>query len=380
MKKMFWILSFALLLASCGGDSKSDSGEMNMANFFENYLNTLCEAASKCTSGFVNDENLSYCPKIILNSTEPFEGFHKGESAVFKHKYEMLKNAEEMGWISVDMAQAEVCLSTISNIKPCNPLADVHLLDISECAAVFNGTKTLKQECNQDEECKNGWCNMRGNLCPGTCVDYKPANQSCNTLDKCVPGYECRSSKCAKLTPGDKNEPCINNSDCNISLFCYIKEGDTYGTCLYRQEEGKACTVDDECVVGLSCVNNICNRSRISDTVGAKCGEQPETDENGNNIVIECNRFSKLECGLTNVCQKMASNSNLQCSKFCDTDAGLYCDSSSHTCQWPKTAGLPCTSNEQCASLYCATVSETEDSAVRVCQEPQCLPVNVENE
>ena len=377
MKKLLFLLAIALFFSSCGGDSKSsEGGGISTGDFFERYLDTLCTAATKCNSGFVNAENLSFCPKTILNSAKPFEGFHKGESVIFKHKYDMLKNAEEMGWLSLNKEQAESCFAVIAQMEPCNPL-DVQLLDIPECANVFKGTKQIRETCNQDEECKNGWCNMRGNVCPGSCVDYKQADQSCNSsLDKCIIGYECRSSGCSKSSTGVVNDPCVSNSDCTTFLFCYVKEGDSFGVCLKRKGEGLACTGADECVVGLSCVNNLCTRSRVSDTIGAPCGVQEEKDEDGNEIVLECNRFSKLECGPANVCQKMPTASNLQCSEFCDTDLGLYCDSSSHTCQWPKSAVTQCTGNEQCASLYCAAVHGTEDQGVMICQEPQCLPIN----
>ena len=380
MKKLLFVLVIALFFSSCGGDSKSSGGggDMNTIGFFEMYLDTLCNASVKCASGFVNEDNLSFCPKTILNSATPFEGFHRGESVIFKHKYDMLKNAEENGWIKIDMVQAEQCFAVISQMEPCNPL-DVQLLDIPECANVFKGTKLLRDECNQDEECKNGWCNMRGNVCPGSCVDYKQPDQSCNSsLDKCVIGYECRSSYCSKSSTGAVNDPCVSNSDCTTFLFCYVKEGDSFGTCLKRKSEGLGCTNANECVVGLSCVDNLCTRSRISDTVGDPCGVQAEADADGNDVVLECNRFSKLECGPAHVCQRMPAASNLQCSESCDTDLGLYCDSASHSCQWPKSAVSQCTSNEQCASLYCAALPGTEDQGIMICQEPQCLPINEE--
>ena len=380
MKKLLFVLVIALFFSSCGGDSKSSGGggDMNTIGFFEIYLDTLCNASVKSASGFVNEDNLSFCPKTILNSATPFEGFHRGESVIFKHKYDMLKNAEENGWIKIDMVQAEQCFAVISQMEPCNPL-DVQLLDIPECANVFKGTKLLRDECNQDEECKNGWCNMRGNVCPGSCVDYKQPDQSCNSsLDKCVIGYECRSSYCSKSSTGAVNDPCVSNSDCTTFLFCYVKEGDSFGTCLKRKSEGLGCTNANECVVGLSCVDNLCTRSRISDTVGDPCGVQAEADADGNDVVLECNRFSKLECGPAHVCQRMPAASNLQCSESCDTDLGLYCDSASHSCQWPKSAVSQCTSNEQCASLYCAALPGTEDQGIMICQEPQCLPINEE--
>lgn len=175
----------------------------------------------------------------------------------------------------------------------------------------------------------------------------------------------------------EANDPCVKDGDCAAFLFCYVREGDSYGVCLKRKGEGEACSDANECVVGLSCVDNLCSRSRIGDSVGFPCGVQEETDENGNKIVLECNKFSKLECGLSKTCQKAPADSNLQCVEFCDSDKGLYCDSASHTCQWQKIAGSECATNLECASLYCAKPSE--EAEIYVCREPECLIIeNVE--
>lgn len=370
--KKFLFLIFVLLLVSCGGESDSEESSMAMSDFFDRYLNTLCTASSKCTSGLVNANNLSSCPNVLRNSAKPFEGFHKGESVVFKHKYEMLKNAEDMGWITVDAAKAEECFALIAEMEPCNPL-DVQLFDIAPCAEALNGTKTLKQECNQDEECKNGWCSGG---CPGSCIDYRQPEENCNSsLDKCVPGYECRSAKCSESNTGQKGEPCTGNSDCAALLFCFFaNENDTIGNCLKRKPEGSACKVSDECVIGLACLNSKCTRSGGKE--GAPCG--PYKDENGEDTLLECNRFDKLECGLSNVCVRMSAATNLQCAESCDPDKGLYCDEVTHICKTPRNSGT-CSKNEECVSLYCAEV-ENNGSKVSVCQDPQCLPINVANE
>lgn len=371
MKKLLLLLVAALALSACGGEeSGSTDGEKNTTNFFDRYLNTLCDASLKCSSGLVNPANRLYCPRTILNSTVPFEGFYKGEPVIFKHKFEMLKNAEEAGSIFVDMNQAENCFSVVSQMEPCDPL-DVQLLEIPECAEVFKGSKQMRQECSQDEECKNGWCNIKGYSCPGTCVEYKQPDQSCNSsTDKCVIGYECRSSGCSKSSTGSVNDPCVTNSDCTAFLFCYVKEGDSFGVCLKRKGEGMACTDENECAAGLSCTDNLCTRSRISDTAGSPCAES-EDDE----AVFECNRFSKLECASTGVCQEMPIDADLQCSKYCDADRGLYCDIPSHTCKWQKSLGTACDTNDQCISLYCAAASE----GGKVCMEPQCLQTYYED-
>jgi len=367
--KKFLFLIFVLLFVSCGGESDTEESTMAMSDFFEKYLTTLCTASSKCTSGLVKADNISSCPNVLLNSGKPFEGFHKGESVIFKHKYKMLQNAEGQSWVSVDAKKAEECFAHVEEIEPCNPL-DVQLLDIVPCAEAFVGTKTLKQECTQDEECKNGWCSGG---CPGLCVDYKQPGENCNSsLDKCTPGYECRSSKCSESNTGQQGDPCMSNSDCTSFLFCFFNnENDASGTCLKRKGLGSACKIADECIVGLSCLNRKCTSSGGSK--GDICG--PSKDENGEDIVLECNRFAKLECGVTNQCVQMSSS---QCFESCDTDSGLYCDESLHVCKTPMSSGA-CSKNEECISLYCAEV-ENNGTKVSVCQDPQCLPINVANE
>jgi len=365
MKRSVLLCLFLLLffIISCEDEKKEEPYVPSMTNFFTQYLNSVCDSATKCKSGFVTQSTALFCPDVMLYNPFPFEGFHKGEKAVFRHKYEMMISAETLGWVFVDMEQAKSCFEIITRMEPCNPF-DVQLLDITECAKVFSGSKFIKQECFQDEECDNGWCNLRGGRCPGNCVEYKQPDQSCNsTLDRCYPGYVCRSSGCSKASDGNPGDPCASDDDCGSFLFCRKTGTDALGNCFKRKSEGEPCLEPKECVVGLSCVNNQCTRSRISDQVGAPCGAQEEKDEDGKPIILECNAFAKLECGPQRTCQKIATDSNMPCGTKCDK--GLYCEPNSGTCQWQKTAGLPCSNNENCLSFYCFN---------GVCAVPQCLP------
>ncbi|MGI6394118.1 MAG: Dickkopf N-terminal cysteine-rich domain-containing protein [bacterium] len=367
MKKVALLLLAYLLFftVSCGDEKKEEPYVPSMTTFFSQYLNTVCDAASKCTSGLVNQNNVRECPDVIMNNPFPFSGFHKNERVIFKHKYEMMLSAESMGWVFVDMEQAEVCFELIASKEPCNPF-DVQLLDISECAAVFSGVKFIKQECFQDEECDNGWCDLKGGRCPGNCVEYKLPDQSCNrSLDRCSPGYVCRSSGCSKAVEGKPGDPCADDDDCGNFLFCRKTGGDALGNCFKKKSEGEPCLEEKECVVGLNCIDNLCSGSRVSNHAGAPCGVQEEKDKDGNPIVLSCNEFSKLECSVNKACQKIGSDSNMPCSTKCDK--GLYCEPNSKACQWQKTAGLPCTSDENCLSLYCFNT---------VCAAPQCLTIH----
>lgn len=353
---------FVLFSASCGEEEKDDKYEYNMFNFLTLYLDTLCESAATCKSGFVDSANVAFCPNIMMNYPEPFEGFHKREKVIFRQKYEMLISGERMNFIEVDMDQAEVCLELIKSSAPCNPF-DVQLLDIPECAKIFSGTKYIKQDCYQDEECFNGWCDRSGGRCPGSCVEYKEANQDCNpSLDRCSPGFVCRSSGCSKVGDIKPGDPCTSDDDCTSFLFCKIDGNDAIGNCFKKKGEGEPCLAEKECIEGLDCVSNQCTSARVGNTVGAKCGIEESEAEEEDPVEYTCNIFSKLECGPQKTCQKLSNQPNYPCVSMCDMS--LYCDQNVGACQYQGDIGRPCSSNEQCTTMFCQN---------GVCVVPECL-------
>jgi len=365
MKKKFasiLVIALAYLFFSCGEGETNDKYQYNMFNFFNTYLQTLCDSAATCKSGFVNSTNSVFCPDIILGYSEPFDGFHKGENIIFRHKYEIMISSERMDFIKVDMDQAEICLDLIKSMAPCNPF-DVQLLDIPECATIFSGTKYIKQDCYQDEECFNGWCNRSGGRCPGSCVEYKQPDQDCNSsLDKCIPGYTCRTSGCSKSSAGQPGDPCTGDDDCSSFLFCRITGSDATGNCFQKKGEGEPCLEEKECIEGLACVSNQCTSSRVGNEVGSKCGTEEPAIEEEEPIEYTCNVFSKLECGPQNSCQKWANQPNYPCISMCDKS--LYCDQNLGVCQYQGDIGRPCSVDEQCTSMYCLN---------GVCVIPECL-------
>ena len=366
--KLIFTAFLTLFFLTCGEGETDDNYQYNMFNFFTQYLETLCESAATCTSGFVDSSNKAFCPNIILNHPEPFEGFHKGEKVIFRHKYEMMISSERMDFIKVDMEQAEKCLNLIESSALCNPF-DVQLLDIPDCAKIFSGTKYIRQDCYQDEECFNGWCDKSGGRCPGSCVEYKQANQDCNpSLDKCYPGYICRTSGCSEVGDIKPGDPCTSDDDCSSFFFCR-KTGDNYtGNCFKKMGEGEACLEENECIEGLDCISNLCTSSRVGNEVGAKCGIEEPASEDEEPIEYTCNIFSKLECSSQNTCQKLSSQPNYPCVSVCDKS--LYCDQNLGVCQYQGDIGRPCTVNEQCTSMYCQN---------GVCVIPECLePVEEE--
>jgi len=315
-----------------------------MEKFFEEYLNHICNIASNCNPGFVTVDNLNYCPELIMNNPAPSSYFRKGETANFMKKYNLLVSSEKEGLIRVDMEQATKCFSVIegSNML-CNPIEDVNLLDIAECASVFKGTMPIGSACNQDEECHLGWCSVE-ETCPGLCVEYKNPSESCNKeSDKCSPGSYCSSlGSCFKITEVSSGDPCRLDSDCNRASYCYKQNlSDEIGTCFNSRKLGESCSSDSACVPGSGCINSVCSEAGISNVAGTTCD-----DIEGS---VKCNIFSKLECSPQKTCQ-MFPEKGQQCSNLCEKT--LYCNDFS-LCESLLSEESSCVDDSQCATFNC---------------------------
>ncbi len=337
-----WML-FLSLCAACGGDGKNGR-TIAVDQFFDTYLSTLCDSSSRYSSGIITATNKGTCPKAIMDSLFAWPFFHAGRNTVFKQKVYLLRQAEVKGWLSLDADQAKVCFETIDRMQPYNPL-DVRLLDIPECALVFTGKKIINDFCTQDEECEGGWCNFSGGACPGRCVLYRRQGEPCNeNLDRCEPGYACLSSGCARLSRGEKGDPCTADEHCLSYLYCKKAEGDLAGICFEKKGIGRSCEKPNECLTGLDCVDSLCQGLEIPNTVGADCSE-----------VKMCNYFSRLECAregsVYTTCRTFPSGEGSPCTFQCSDQ--FYCNPLSGTCTYFSRLDEPCGVYYQCSSLYC---------------------------
>ncbi len=351
LKHFLFLLFFALIVSSCSGnDSKKD--QYYTAQFFDSYLQTLCQSSTQCQGGLINQSNVSDCPELFRSINIPWEFFHKGEKIIFRQKVALLEDAEQRGLLSISKEKAEKCLEVVKESHPCNPLA-VNLMDISECSNLFEGKKTVGDECYQNEECADGWCKMGKTQCPGHCVLYVHKNEDCNeSKDKCEPGYVCRTSGCAKLTQGVVGDPCSSDEQCSNFLYCNKKsEDDAAGICYKKKGVGQHCDKNNECLIGLSCIKNQCSGSAITNTSGEVCGQTSGKI---------CNYFSKLDC-INGTCQSFPQT-NENCSLFCET--GTFCNQQTKRCEAYQGIGHKCSSNLDCDSQFCLN---------GVCALPECV-------
>ncbi len=346
----------ALLLLTACDDAGDGKKTMPVDEFFETYLKTLCDSSSKYSDGIITASNKASCAQAIMESLFAYDFFHAGRPTVFKQKVYLLRKAETKKWLSIDAEQAQKCFSTVGQMQPYNPL-NIQLFDIAECAIAFEGEKIINDQCYQDEECDDGWCNLSGGACPGRCVLYRQQGEPCNeNLDRCEPGYTCLSSGCSRLSSGAKGEPCMADEHCASYLYCRKgSETDATGICFEKKGVGKSCEEPRECLTGLTCIEETCQGPEIPDAVGADCSAS-----------LLCNYFSRLECGKTGentfACRYFPANEGDPCTFQCGSQ--LYCSPQTYSCTYFSKLEEPCGKYYQCSSLYCGDAG--------FCDMPEC--------
>ncbi len=188
------------------------------------------------------------------------------------------------------------------------------------------------------EICGNGFCSQE----TGKCEAQRPPGAQCTDASYCKTGY-CSENTCLDY-PGV-------GDDC-ISLFICDRYGRTVcidGKCQEPLDEGALCAVNDPdkssenlCRSGLRCVKDVCTKvvcrdGRIDDPCYSTvyCGEG-----------LFCHSSS-------NTCQEKLGRGE-DCEMLSDSCSdGLYCDINSIKCEPQKPNGSQCTMSIECLNGGC---------------------------
>ncbi|MCK5690466.1 hypothetical protein KAI87_14400, partial [Myxococcota bacterium] len=94
-----------------------------------------------------------------------------------------------------------------------------------------------------------------------TCVALFAEDESCSGVGTCLPGFRCDSGSAICLAELDLGDSCTQDDDCTALGACracrIVTSGGTE-VCALRALESEYCDADDECLDGLTCVENEC--------------------------------------------------------------------------------------------------------------------------
>jgi len=210
------------------------------------------------------------------------------------------------------------------------------------CDEIFNGLVDDGDACAFDTECRSERCDTTGcepfTCCSGTCLA---------TRERAAIGKGCEVS-----------------ADCVVDAYCAPE-----GVCQRLVGEGGSCDVDGDCDYGLACIG-------ASELMPGNCRAMPLVGESC--PYLRCAEIGAT-CNASHVCVPLglpgaACASAADCSPFarCDVASGTcadvptlgqacegtcageaFCEAGSKTCVAPLANTTPCTSDNQCASLFC---------------------------
>lgn len=165
------------------------------------------------------------------------------------------------------------------------------------------------------------------------------------------------------VSRGLADDPCTNDADCDFNHYC------DSGNCAEKAGPGEACSYDDpddpvpgeydvQCAAGL-----FCHPLELECTeacgIGSNCGSDLSCPEGSGCAPLEVNESS----GTFTVCTERGDSAEALCNTDADCANAYYCDGAN--CQADKTAGVACTSHNQCAAgLHCDLSNAVEVTCV----------------
>ncbi len=196
---------------------------------------TACAASFQCASGYcksvVGTYSCGQCASLVAESGS-CEKNADCASGLWCNK----------GTCAKTTADGAACQVT----DECN---DRSLCSGGKCTPSGEFSKSAGESCQADWQC------VRGLACVQfTCAEpvFASQGESCGMDSRCGNGLICDQGTCAPYVPG---------ASCSSSMSCLMGQYCNGGTCVDQGELGGACAInglDDDCVLGLTCVFKKC--------------------------------------------------------------------------------------------------------------------------
>jgi len=129
------------------------------------------------------------------------------------------------------------------------------------CEEALEGTVDEGGDCTLDMECKGPMFCKIEDACPGTCSARQSEGATCESADACENGLTCDDELEQCAVPGKAGDACNGGEPaCVLGLYCDQEEDTQPGTCkeiseLLVGEEDETCDLSSAwCKPGLSCV------------------------------------------------------------------------------------------------------------------------------
>jgi len=269
--------------------------------------------------------------------------FASGEtcSAYFRFPDErQLLAAVAAGKIRYDGVKARACQTALAALSCDQSSREARV--IPACDGVFTGKVRDGDMCSFDEECASSRCNEAAcpmdTCCAGTCLPTQTrvaVGGSCETDAGCVVDAYCAKDRtCHALAK--LGQTCTRDAECDYGLGCIGADELMDGNCRAMPLLGEPCPYMRCAEIGARC-----DATRTCVAVGL-----PGTPCAGPD---ECSIYTRCDTSAGRCLESPVLG--MPCTGFCAGEA--WCDLTTSTCIPPLENTTPCTSDNQCASLFC---------------------------
>jgi hypothetical protein len=277
-----FLATFVTLGIGCSGASP-----IPLDQFCERYSKTLCDAAQRC--GCLSDLEATYCPTYLAGQcqtevvTPAQSGTRAYDSAAAGHclaGYGAVLSDCSIAGDSAPTACDDMLVGTLAagqaceSDSDCQPGLECHS---SVCTVMPGQGEACLDEsyCAEDLFCAaDGTCQQprgRGGACPEggqacadelycdsvteTCQPPLGAGESCAADSwACGDGLYCAdTTQTCTRNPGAGGDCAVSSGECADGTYC-----DSTDVCQPQQDQGAACTADDECKSDY-CANDVCS-------------------------------------------------------------------------------------------------------------------------
>ncbi len=365
MRHPFVLVVAALIPLACSdttGGPNTTGAVVTADTLPTEYASAACRSLFLCPGS----ENTATAQAFFENPTVCAERIRTFGAAQFDDLVASIR----AGRVRLDGAAARQCLDRLAASCSVDDLDTAQL-----CPSALTGTIAAGGGCWRNIECAAGtFCDHSGGAdpltCPGTCRAQLAPGATCTSARQClVPANHvavcdatCRDgtvgatavegAQCGSVPNGTNAVTLIA---CGAGLYC-ANVTNNVGTCRRNLTAGAPCTRADACPSGLACVasagttTTTCRRVTVVDTVGGACDMRGQTGY--------CNPLLGLRCNATMTCERVGDGTaNAPCQGgdfFQSCQPGLYCNSTTMTCQAKLAAGAACTGDSACLSGECS--------------------------
>lgn len=244
------------------------------------------------------------------------------------------------GKIRYDGAKAHECYTAVAAVTCDATSREARVAP--GCDEVFAGRVEDGDSCGFDEECGSGRCDLPtcqfDMCCPGTCLPTETRaalDEPCETDAGCAVDTFCgKDLRCHPLAK--VGETCTRDAECDYHLGCIGATELQAGNCRAMPLLGERCSY-------LRCAEDgaYCDASKTCAPVGlpgAPCTSS-----------AECSVFASCDLG-TGLCIDTPTL-GMPCVDSCAGES--WCNLDTGTCAAPLENTTPCTSDNQCESLFC---------------------------